>query len=111
MLIGQACLSTANQQPLDSKVSVQGRLHYSYWISTDGVTKYGDESVADCVEFLTPAPEAVDALKRETKEKAPAKQPAMSGGLDDLDERIALIGLCRRVDARTGLLACPACRR
>jgi len=67
-----------------SKVSIQGRLHYSSWTGTDGLTKYGVEILADSVEFLTPAPRAADAPKAETKKKAPAKKPAMAG--DDYDD-------------------------
>ena len=71
-----------------SKVSIQGRLHYSSWTGPDGVTKYGVEILADTVEFLTPAPKAGDTPKRDTGKTAAARQPAMAGGLDDLDDDV-----------------------
>ena len=71
-----------------SKVSIQGRLHYSSWAGPDGVTKYGVEILADTVGFLTPAPKAGDTPKREQRPAAPAQQPAMAGGHDDLDDDV-----------------------
>ncbi|QYE33159.1 single-stranded DNA-binding protein (plasmid) [Polymorphobacter sp. PAMC 29334] len=71
-----------------SKVSIQGRLHYTSWTGTDGATKYGVEILADSVEFLTPAPKAGDAPKRETRTETPARTPATTGGLDDLDDDV-----------------------
>ena len=71
-----------------SKVSIQGRLHYSSWTGPDGVTKCGVEIPADTVELLTPASKAGASPKRETRTLAAARQPAMAGGLDDLDDDV-----------------------
>ena len=71
-----------------SKVSIQGRLHYSSWAGPDGVTRYGVEILADTVEFLTPAPKAGDTPKRDTRTEAPARQLAMATGRDDLDDDV-----------------------
>ena len=34
-------------------VSVQGRIHYTQWDDTDGITRYGTEILADKVDFLS----------------------------------------------------------
>ncbi len=44
-----------------SKVSVNGRLHYTSWTDKDGTTRYGVEIIAETVDFLTKAPGAGDA--------------------------------------------------
>ena len=36
-----------------SKISVQGRLHYTKWTDKDGTERYGVEIVAETVDFLT----------------------------------------------------------
>ena len=43
-----------------SKVSVQGRLHYTKWTDKDGAERYGVEIIAETVDFLTKAPGAAD---------------------------------------------------
>ena len=43
-----------------SKISVQGRLHYSKWQAQDGTEKYGVEIYADEINFLDPKPEGGD---------------------------------------------------
>ena len=43
-----------------SKVSVQGRLHYTKWTDKDGTERYGVEIIAETVDFLTKAPGAAD---------------------------------------------------
>jgi single-strand DNA-binding protein len=73
-----------------SKVSIQGRLHYSSWTGADGVTKYGVEILADSVDFLSPAAETPpdEAPKAEPRKRAAAKKPAMAGGDDLSDDSI-----------------------
>ena len=64
-----------------SKVSVQGRIHYTRWTDNDGVERYGCEIYADEVNFLTKAPAAPDdapalpAAKALGKAKGKAKEP------------------------------------
>ena len=41
-----------------SKVSVQGRLHYTKWTDKDGTERYGVEVIVETVDFLTKAPGA-----------------------------------------------------
>ena len=43
-----------------SKVSVQGRLHYSKWQAQDGTDRYGVEIYADEINFLDRRPEGGD---------------------------------------------------
>jgi len=43
-----------------SKVSVQGRLHYTKWTDNEGTERYGVEIIAETVDFLTKAPSAAD---------------------------------------------------
>ncbi|MGI4877630.1 MAG: single-stranded DNA-binding protein [Janthinobacterium lividum] len=74
-----------------SKVSIQGRLHYSSWAGPDGVTKYGVEILADSVEFLSkaPAPQQEEPATPARSRRAPAKKPAPAGSFsDDLDDNV-----------------------
>ena len=72
-----------------SKVSVQGRLHYTKWTGTDGVDRYGCEILADTVDFLTKAPAAAEPPADEPeveKARGRGKKPAMAAA--DLDDDV-----------------------
>ena len=81
--------NVANYVRKGSKVSVQGRLHYTKWTGTDGVDRYGCEILADTVDFLTKAPAAAEPPADEPeveKARSRGKKPAMA--TVDLDEDV-----------------------
>lgn len=69
-----------------SKVSIQGRLHYSSWTDGDGAKKYGVEIIADNIELLDKAP--ANTRRDDCRQDEPARTPAMAGGYDDLDDDV-----------------------
>ena len=87
--LGEVCAKYVRQ---GSKVSVQGRIHYSKWTDSDGTVRYGCEIYADNVEFLSKAPaadeEPADELADEPAPKArrSAKKPAMADA--DLEDDV-----------------------
>ena len=59
-----------------SKLSVQGRLHYTKWTGQDGVDRYGCEIYADEVNFLS-------------RPKDDAGEPATTDAqADDIDDQV-----------------------
>jgi len=71
-----------------SKVSVQGRIHYTRWTDNDGVERYGCEIYADEVNFLTKAPAAADETPAEPAAKAPGKAKGKAKQPDLVDDDV-----------------------
>jgi single-strand DNA-binding protein len=71
-----------------SKVSVQGRIHYTRWTDNDGVERYGCEIYADEVNFLTKAPAASDEEPAKPATKAPGKAKGKTTEPDLVDDDV-----------------------
>ncbi len=71
-----------------SKVSVQGRIHYTRWTDNDGVERYGCEIYADEVNFLTKAPAASDEVPAEPAAKAGGKAKGKAKEPDLVDDDV-----------------------
>lgn len=73
-----------------SKISVQGRIHYTSWTDNDGVKRYGTEIYANEIEFLSKAPEAQEPERQPTPKtpargrgKAKVAEPDLDVNVDD----------------------------